>query len=84
MKNERTLAGLRCGEVLESLSEYLDQSLEPTRVEAIENHLRGCDNCERFGGSMSALVTAIRERLAEPREPDPAVLERLSKRLDEL
>ena len=78
---ERTVAGLRCREVLADLSAYLDGELTSARRAHIEEHLKGCDWCERFGGEFSALVTAIREALRQPGRPSAAVHRRLLERL---
>lgn len=68
MKNERTVAGLRCSQVLECLSAYLDGELDERERTAIEAHVTGCDNCARFGGAMAEVVRALREHLT--RRPD--------------
>ena len=81
MRNERELAGLRCGEVLARLSDYLDGSLageERTRMEA---HVAGCDHCARFGGVFAATVAGLRRRLARPAALSAARRERLTRRL---
>lgn len=83
MKGERIVAGLRCGEVLAELSEYLDGQLAPESVEAIQAHLRGCDSCERFGGRFAATIKALREQLSNPQPLDEEVARRLRKRLAE-
>jgi anti-sigma factor RsiW len=57
---ERFVGGLRCGEVLEKLSAYLDGEVSPTESAAIEVHLTECDNCARLGGEFSAAVKALR------------------------
>jgi anti-sigma factor RsiW len=81
MEGERTVAGLRCGRVLAELSEYVDGGLDPALRARIEEHLRGCDNCLRFGHRFGAALTALRERLTAP-DPLPAgVGERLRARL---
>jgi len=80
MKGERVVAGLSCGEVLGALSDYLDDSLPAKERKRIEEHLRGCDLCERFGGRMAGLVRALRTTLAAP-PLDPDVEERLRGRL---
>lgn len=73
MKGEREIAGLRCGEVLEQLSDYLDNSLDVSARAAVDAHLAACDVCERFGGRMSKVVKAIRTRL-QPPDPVPEPL----------
>jgi len=63
MNGERLVGGLRCGEVLERLSDYLDGDADaPTRAR-IEEHLRGCEGCARFGGELSATIRALRAHL---------------------
>lgn len=79
MKGEREVAGLRCSEVLAGLSDYLDGDLEPAARAQVEEHLAGCDMCERFGGEMASTVAAVRKKLATP--APPAVLDRLHERL---
>lgn len=68
MKPEREVGGLTCGQVLEQLPDYLEDTLRPELREQIEAHLRGCDVCERFGGSYAGVVTVLRRELggAEP------------------
>lgn len=81
MKGERLVAGLRCGEVLADLSEYLDGALAARRRGELEAHLRGCDVCERFGSDFSADLRALRARLAAPEPLDAGLSARLRKRL---
>lgn len=77
MTDERTVAGLRCGEVLEALSDYVDGEIDREKKAQIEAHLQGCDWCEQFGGEFSQMVTDLRQQLCAP-EPVPAdVAERL-------
>lgn len=54
------VAGIRCRDVLADLSDYLDGTLAPTRVSAIEAHLAECENCARFGGHIAQTLTALR------------------------
>jgi anti-sigma factor RsiW len=65
---ERTVAGMRCSEVLALLSEYVEGELDVAAAERIEGHLLGCPNCERFGASFGSMVVALR-REAETSEP---------------
>jgi anti-sigma factor RsiW len=81
MESERLVAGLRCGEVLADLSEYVDDGLPVERRQQIEAHLRGCDYCERFGREFSGAVKALRTSLGEATPVDPGVSARLTERL---
>lgn len=66
---ERVVAGLTCGQVLERLSEYLDDELAPEDRGRLESHLRGCEGCARFGGELGATVRALRAHLGAERLP---------------
>lgn len=80
--SERRIAGLYCREVLAFLPDFLDGELPPDRKARVEEHLRGCDWCERFGGEYAEAVEALRRTLAEaPPVPD-ALRQRLRTRLD--
>ena len=76
MKGERTLAGLRCRDVLADLSRYLDDDLPAARRAQLEAHVKGCDACARMGGEVAALVTALRQKLGVQETP-PDVAARL-------
>lgn len=78
----RVVAGIRCIEVLGLLSEYLDGEVSPEDRARIEEHLLGCDQCERFGGRMSSIVSALRTALKEPEPLDDGVSRRLLERLN--
>jgi anti-sigma factor RsiW len=43
----------------------------------VEEHLRGCDRCTRFGGELRATVTALRTTLLRGPPAPPRVQERL-------
>jgi anti-sigma factor RsiW len=81
---EKTVAGLRCSEVLELLSAYLDGELEPVDVERIEGHLLGCPNCERFGKHFGAMVVSLHRGPDRPEPVDTRLVSRLLSQLDEL
>lgn len=57
---DRVVAGLRCRDVLASLSEFLDGTLASDRVAAIQAHLEGCSTCAQFGTEMSHLLSSLR------------------------
>lgn len=81
--HDRSVAGIRCTEVLADLSDYLDGELPDEQAARIEGHLAGCDWCERFGGDFGAAVRALRQRLAAPPAPPAGVHERLHERLED-
>lgn len=65
MMTERTVAGLRCSEVLAKLSDYLDGEASDSDRSQIDAHLAGCDWCERFGGEFAGAVNALRRLVGE-------------------
>jgi anti-sigma factor RsiW len=75
MARDREVAGIRCFEVLERLSDYLDDELPPSERARVDAHLAGCDWCERFGGAMGRTVGALRSGLA----PTPFDAERAAR-----
>lgn len=78
--SERVVAGLRCGEVLDALSDFVDGEAEAALRVRIEEHLRGCDWCERFGNRFSDLVAGMRRELRDT-PIDDRVASRLRDRL---
>ena len=81
MKGERTVAGLRCSEVLARLSDFVDAELSPDAVAQLRAHVAGCDICEHFGERFATIVRALRESRAEGDEMPGDVRERLRERL---
>ncbi len=81
--HDRSVAGIRCTEVLDDLSDYFDGELDHGRAEQIEAHLKGCDWCERFGGDFTVAITTLRRELGEAPEPPPDVHHRLMERLQD-
>ncbi|HSS50282.1 MAG TPA: sigma-70 family RNA polymerase sigma factor [Thermoanaerobaculia bacterium] len=79
-RTDRIVAGLHCGEVLAELTAFLDGGLPADRAHRIQEHVKDCEDCERFGSEFSAAVFALREILREP-ERDEAVETRLLSRL---
>ena len=74
MREDRLVAGLWCSEVLARLSDYLDDELSAEERARVEDHLRGCEACTRFGGEFSRTVGALRHHLLEADEPLPTGL----------
>lgn len=81
---DRNVAGLRCRDVLEHLSAYVDGELAPALVRQVHAHLGVCDRCERFGGRFAQVLVALRREFAPPEELRPEVEERLRSRLQEV
>jgi RNA polymerase sigma-70 factor (ECF subfamily) len=79
-RTDRIVAGLHCGEVLAELTAFLDGGLPADRAHRIQEHVKDCGDCERFGSEFSAAVFALREILCEP-ERDEAAEKRLLDRL---
>jgi anti-sigma factor RsiW len=80
--NEKVVGGLSCSEVLDLLSAYLDGELAARDRAQVEDHLRGCDGCARFGGELRSTVASLREHLlAVALVPPPSVQERLREAL---
>jgi predicted anti-sigma-YlaC factor YlaD len=81
MSVERKAGGLRCGEVIALLSEYVDGELGATDVVRVEDHLRGCTVCETFGGRFARTVESIRATLGGERGVPPELLASIVARL---
>lgn len=79
--HERVVGGVSCGKVLSLLSDYLDDSLSHETRLQIEEHLLGCDWCEKFGGEFSRTVELLRTSVAAHELPDE-VRERLRAVMD--
>lgn len=77
----RVVAGLRCIDVLDRLSDYLDGDLSIEERGRVEAHLKDCDQCERFGGQMASIVRSLRKTLREPEALENEVARRLKERL---
>jgi len=83
IRDEKVVAGISCSEVLARLSDYLDGDLAVDARRQVEDHLRGCDGCARFGGEFRSTVRALRVHLGRPGSLPASVRERLREALDE-
>lgn len=80
MAEDREIAGIRCMAVLERLDDYVADELSADARTQIEDHLRGCEWCARFGGRYASLVTSLRARLLDE-EPETDAARLLAERL---
>jgi len=60
---------LACDDVMQRVTEYLDEALPPGAKEALERHLAGCASCTRH---LQEIRHTIHRLGALPREPMPA------------
>lgn len=81
MPHDREVAGIRCMQVLEALPDFLEQQLPRSRIRQIQDHLRGCDWCESFGGEYASAIAALRRELAAAPPPPEPMRQRLLTRL---
>jgi predicted anti-sigma-YlaC factor YlaD len=79
---EREVAGLRCSQVLEVLSDYLDEDLDANRRAQVEEHLRGCDWCAQFGTTVGETVRVLRVQLGAEEQLPADVAARLRDQLE--
>jgi anti-sigma factor (TIGR02949 family) len=60
---DKIVAGISCEQVLAHLSDYLDGELPAEARARVEDHLRGCSECARFGGEFRSTVQALKAHL---------------------
>lgn len=78
MAGNQNVGGLWCFDVLEQLSDYVDDALPAEARAKLEAHLAGCDACTKFGGEFGVVVGALRERLREHGDAPDEVQQRLA------
>ena len=66
----REVGGLRCDAVLAALSDYIDGDLDEATRARMAAHLEGCPDCERFGASFAAMVSALGSDPPPDLDPD--------------
>lgn len=47
---------LSCREIFENLSAYIDEELDPSLCEEIEDHMQGCNPCVAFFNTLKKTV----------------------------
>ncbi len=61
---------LTCAEVVELVTEYLEDRLAPEDVERFEEHLVFCDGCENYLDQMRTTIEATGRLREEDLPPD--------------
>jgi anti-sigma factor RsiW len=79
LPGEREVGGLRCGEALALLSEWVDGEIGEGQLARLRAHVGGCEVCASFGAQFSAAVASLRARHAIG--PPADVSDRLRARL---
>jgi len=51
---------LSCRELVELVTDYLEGTLDPARLAALDAHLLGCDGCDTYVEQMRQTVAALR------------------------
>lgn len=57
----RPTRGLVCREVVELLTEYLEDTLPNRERRRVERHLRGCPNCSRYLEQLRVAIASLQE-----------------------
>jgi len=47
---------MKCADILEKISDYLDKELDPSICKEIENHIQDCEPCIAFVNTMRKTV----------------------------
>lgn len=47
---------LGCQELVELVTDYLEQALEPAELRRFEDHIAGCGNCTRYLAQLRAAI----------------------------
>jgi anti-sigma factor RsiW len=81
MAGNKQVGGLWCFDVLAHLSDYVDGELKADEKAKVEAHLKGCDECTRFGGEFGAVVQGLRAKLASRDDVPADVAQRLDEAL---
>lgn len=70
-----------CRDLLASLSDYVDGTLQPELCQEIERHMAGCQDCQIVVDTLRKTVSLYRTTTPPPALPDD-VRNRLYRRLD--
>ena len=61
---------MKCREMVELMTDYLEGALSPSERARFDEHIAGCNGCRAYLEQMRSTVRAVR-RLAEEDIPEP-------------
>jgi anti-sigma factor RsiW len=64
------IAEFACQDVVEAVTDYLDDAVSPDRRDELDRHLAGCDGCTEYVGQIRATVDALGAARPTPVVPD--------------
>ncbi|MBE2320681.1 zf-HC2 domain-containing protein [Solirubrobacter sp. CPCC 204708] len=59
---------IRCREVVELVTDYLDDALPPTRYQDVAAHLQHCDGCHAFVEQIRVTIGLVRRNFTSAME----------------
>jgi anti-sigma factor RsiW len=62
--------GLTCRELVELVTDYLEDALSPSDLERFEQHIGGCDGCTAYVEQMRLTITALGHLPPESLSPE--------------
>ena len=60
---------LRCRDLTELLTDYLEGELPPAQSASVSLHLSSCEHCRAYLGQMESVVKLLRQLPADPGAP---------------
>ncbi|GMU58940.1 MAG: hypothetical protein AMXMBFR34_07030 [Myxococcaceae bacterium] len=81
MAGNKEVGGRWCFDVLARLSDCVDGELSAGERAKVEAHLKGCDECTKFGGEFGAVVQGLRAKLSSGGDAPAEVARRLEEAL---
>jgi predicted anti-sigma-YlaC factor YlaD len=64
-----TTSSLRCQEVVELVTDYLEGVLLPERQSQVDEHLEGCDGCTNYVEQIRMTIGMLRDLSQKPEFP---------------
>lgn len=61
---------MRCDDIMELLSCYIDKEVSPAQRAAVEEHIKGCESCRKLAEEMASIRKAFSELVEADVPPD--------------